>query len=330
MLIMRHSTTLRALTIATTLTACVGGEASGEFNNSYAPDSAPVIEIVDLPQTIDSSIAIDSIIEVEEIKRIEEIEVSRPAPTTIYDYIEASQPDQLYPREEADMIREAAANRQVETTSTTEVEVFLEPEREVGDAQEPVENEEVSTISFNEVVPEETLVQPEFEPNSVIGSVSIPKIGVEHNLIAGRDDAAFDQGFALHTDLGVPGINSDKNILIGAHRQSLVNGERVMYDVTQLQPGDIITIIIENGATKTYEVSGGAFIEYATNVDLFNMITPDQDELAGVAPEDDIEQGFIYSCSYVDLGDLDYAASYPEGGWNKDWRIFLPIQEVVN
>lgn len=170
--------------------------------------------------------------------------------------------------------------------------------------------------------------KPEFEPATHIGSIRIEKLGVEHKLVTGAGESSFDQGFGLHDELAYPGISSDKNLIIGAHRKTYVDGRPALYDVTQLSIGDKIEITLLDGTYRLYEVSGSPFIGEAGSMELYNFLSTDADDISQSVT--DLEQGFLYSCSYVELGDLSVVQSTPEGGWNKNWRIFIPFVEVAS
>lgn len=93
--------------------------------------------------------------------------------------------------------------------------------------------------------------EPQVPPGTVLGSVAIPKLGVDVPLLEGIDLWVIDQGSGHWPGTPLPGERG--NLVVGGHRTLY---QRPFHDLDKLVAGDLVVFTDTAGATSTYAVRG--------------------------------------------------------------------------
>ncbi len=100
-------------------------------------------------------------------------------------------------------------------------------------------------------------------PEVVLGTLAIPKLGVEQQLVQGMTLTAINLGPSHWAGTALPGQLG--NMVIAGHRTTYT---RPFRDIDQLVPGDQMVITTADGVVHTYAVTGT------------EVVTPDQTSIA--------------------------------------------------
>ena len=93
--------------------------------------------------------------------------------------------------------------------------------------------------------------EPRIPIGQAVGSLSIPKLGVNVAILEGIDLWVIDQGSGHWPGTALPGQQG--NLVIGGHRTLY---QRPFHDLDKLAAGDAVLVTDREGVTHTYEVRG--------------------------------------------------------------------------
>jgi sortase A len=105
---------------------------------------------------------------------------------------------------------------------------------------------------------------PKSLPADAIGSIVIPRLGLDVPLLEGIDMPTLDRGPGHWPGTAMPGEAG--NVVVAGHR---VSHTRPFRHIDQLRPGDGVTFNMRDGRSFTYRVSE-SFIVEPTQVEIIN------------------------------------------------------------